>query len=124
MPYDPWRVYSEDGASISDSVSTSEATSSKPPPTPLNSNVHSQMRPPLLSSVHDDIQTLSGQYTSERLRGAGSGSSSTSTVGLTEAMRAMMYKQEYGRELSTLNENYHLPVDEEEFERLGAWFIQ
>jgi hypothetical protein len=48
-------------------------------------------------------------------------SSPMSVISLTESMRAnILYRQEYGRGLNNYSEIYRLPVDDEEFERLGT----
>jgi len=44
-----------------------------------------------------------------------------SVMSLTESMqRHLLYRHEYGRSLNNYSEIYRLPVDDEEFERLGT----
>jgi len=48
-------------------------------------------------------------------------SSPMSVISLTDSMRAnVLYRQEHGRGLNNYSEIYRLPVDDEEFERLGT----
>ena len=59
--------------------------------------------------------------TSYELDPSSRSSSPMSIISLTESMRAnILYRQEYGRGLNNYAEIYRLPVDDEEFARLGT----
>lgn len=46
-----------------------------------------------------------------------------SVFSITSSIRALAYRQEYGRDLNNYSEIYRLPADEEELERLGEHII-
>ncbi len=52
------------------------------------------------------------------------GSPAPSVYSVTSSLRAASYRQEYGRGLNNYSEVYHLPADDEEFDRLGTAFVK
>lgn len=95
-------------------------------------DIDSDSESEVFSTVSEDPPS-SIAYTNER--GMGTTSSGTSyeldpltrsnspmsIISLTESMQAnILYRQEYGRGLNNYAEIYRLPVDDEEFARLGT----
>ena len=77
--------------------------------------------PSSIAYTNERSMTTASSGTSYELDPSTRSSSPMSVISLTDSMRAnILYRQEYGRGLNNYSEIYRLPVDDEEFERLGT----
>lgn len=77
-------------------------------------------RAPSFAPFDDDaISVVSSQTSHAGTQSMRSASPAPSVMSISDSIREMIYKHEYGRSLNNYSDVYRLPADEEELNRLG-----